>query len=250
MGTFVLFVFAQVIATWKLYLAAWVVLVGLELALPRGRPTLASRLKAGAIWLVSIPLVALPTSAVLFLLPRPLVSLHLPMLAGAAVGLLVGDFFYYWYHRAMHRWFWPIHAVHHSIRDLNAVSAYIHPLDDLIRIGLVTIPSGLLLGGAQPVTVTALGLVTVLHGHLNHAATKVSLGPLRRLLTDNRFHRLHHSFAPEHLDCNFGSSVTIWDQVFGTAVFPRPGEWPETGVPDRPEPEGVGAYLLQPFRSR
>src|SRR5690349_21285379 len=38
----------------------------------------------------------------------------LGFVGGVVTVLLLNDFLTYWRHRAEHRWFWPIHAVHHS----------------------------------------------------------------------------------------------------------------------------------------
>jgi sterol desaturase/sphingolipid hydroxylase (fatty acid hydroxylase superfamily) len=63
---------------------------------------------------------------------------------------------------------------------------------------------------------------------------------------DDRTHRFHHSLEPKH----FGLFITLWDSLFGTAYFPEPGEWPQTGVADFPEPQTVGEFLLAPFTHR
>ena len=52
---------------------------------------------------------------------------------GAVVGVLVYEFFHYWYHRAAHEWNWLWrvgHQMHHSAESLDAFGAnYLHPLD-------------------------------------------------------------------------------------------------------------------------
>jgi sterol desaturase/sphingolipid hydroxylase (fatty acid hydroxylase superfamily) len=72
---------------------------------------------------------------------------------------------------------------------------------------------------------------------------------LRRLIADNRFHRIHHSVDPHHFDKNFGAGTTIWDQLFGTAHFPAADEWPDTGIADHPETRRLSDYLWGPFRT-
>ena len=98
-------------------------------------------------------------------------------------------------------------------------------------------------------TAFAIELLVSLQGYYLHSPVRLHLGPvLRRVIADNRFHRIHHSVQPEHFDKNFGAGTSIWDQLFGTAYFPAKGEWPETGIPGRPEASTLGDYLWGPFR--
>ena len=54
-------------------------------------------------------------------------------IGGAVVGVLVYEFFHYWYHRAAHQWDWlwrAGHQMHHSAESMDAFGAYyLHPLD-------------------------------------------------------------------------------------------------------------------------
>lgn len=244
----------QLVALVTLYALAWWVLLCAEILFPKEKQSVTSRLRAGLIWLVALPLIALMNVAAFSgahaLGLRPLLDVHLGALwwLGWPLSLLIGDFFYYWYHRGMHRFAWPVHAVHHSIRELNAVSAFVHPLDELAHIAFATVPATLLLQ-IDFQTVVALPFLATLQGHFIHSCTRLNLGPLRYVVNDNRFHRLHHSFLPEHHDRNFGSFSTVWDQLFGTAVFPKPNQWPETGVVDRRQATGPLSFLLGPLNS-
>jgi hypothetical protein len=78
----------------------------------------------------------------------------------------------------------------------------------------------------------------------------MNLGPLGRYFMDNRLHRIHHSIEPQHFDKNFGLFTTLWDSLFGTAYFPARDEWPDTGVPDFPEPASMTEFLFSPFTYR
>ena len=81
-----------------------------------------------------------------------------------------------------------------------------------------------------------------------HSPVDVHFGPLRKVLVDNRFHRIHHSIEPRHFGKNFGVTFSIWDRIFGTAYDPEPGEWPEVGLANVEPPRSVRDYLLLPFR--
>ena len=70
----------------------------------------------------------------------------------AALGIaMVGNFFYYWMHRAQHRfgWMWRFHKVHHSITEMSATSSYHHVAEDLFQFAAVTMPMAILLGVAS-----------------------------------------------------------------------------------------------------
>lgn len=161
------------------------------------------------------------------------------------LALLVGDLIYYWYHRFQHRYLWRFHAVHHSIREMNGLANYHHFTEPLMRTLLCGVPTALLIG--DPYAVPVAGALIAFQGYYLHSTTRLNLGPLGRWLMDNRFHRIHHSIRPEHHDKNFAIMTTLWDRLFGTAVFPEAEAWPETGVADFPEPSNVREFLWGPF---
>lgn len=240
----------------------------LELLLPQTRNSLHSYLRAATFLVITIAintvvLKAMEGSAgffdiapIAFLDLRPLTeSDSLPLkIAGwlvAALGIaMVGNFFYYWMHRAQHRvgWLWRFHKVHHSITELSATSSYHHVAEDLFQFAAVTMPMAILLGVASgPVPWLVIVLANT-HSYFIHSSARLNIGPLRYLICDNRFHRLHHSREPEHVGHNFATSTPFWDVLFGTAHFPQRNEWPAVGLSDVPEPRTIADYLLMPFR--
>ncbi len=170
------------------------------------------------------------------------------LLAGLIVSM-VGNVFYYWWHRAQHAFpvLWRFHKVHHSIRELSALTSYHHVTEDVLQYLLVLLPTAMLIGvdsGYVPAIVLA---VLRTHTLYIHSSANINIGPLRYVIGDNRFHRLHHSTEPRHFGKNFATTTPLWDILFGTACFPRKGEWPNTGLGDVAEPERVADYLLMPF---
>jgi|HubBroStandDraft_6_1064221.scaffolds.fasta_scaffold254214_2 sterol desaturase/sphingolipid hydroxylase (fatty acid hydroxylase superfamily) len=234
-------------------------LLPLELALPRrgSSVSLRSRLQAVVFWLVWVPVtvaVMLFAGAVWRALDiRPLLGTLTPgflprplgILVGALAAAFVGDFFYYWCHRAQHRFLWRFHAVHHSVRELSSMSAYHHISEEAIKVLLYALPLGLFTD--DPLGIPVLGVILGVQGHYLHSTTRLNLGPLGRIIQDNRFHRIHHSMRVEHFDKNFGVFTTLWDSVFGTAHFPAPDEWPPTGLADEPEPQSIADFYFRPF---
>jgi sterol desaturase/sphingolipid hydroxylase (fatty acid hydroxylase superfamily) len=161
----------------------------------------------------------------------------------------VSDFLYYWMHRAQHRfgWFWRFHRVHHSIGEMNATNSYHHVAEDLFQFVAVTIPLSFLLGVESGPVPWLVIVVLNTHSYFIHSTTRLNIGPLRYVFTDNRVHRIHHSTEDRHLNKNFSTTTPLWDVLFGTAYFPRRDEWPAVGLIDVAEPKTVRQYLLMPF---
>ena len=240
---------------------ALIVLSGLtaaELMWPRGERAAASRLRGVVIWLIYIPytVVLAKLFAALWALIglQPVFTLRLDfswagvlgMIAAPVAGAMVYDLFFYLYHRAQHRWLWRWHAVHHSIRDLNAVNSYHHIAEPALQSVFIIMPATLLFCDTGS-TIPLMAVLLRVHASWIHSPTQIHLGPLRALICDNRFHRIHHSLEEHHFDRNFGAFTTLWDRLFGTAHFPHRHEWPDTGLSDVPEPASIRAWLALPF---
>ena len=237
-------------------------LTALEVFLPvHGvRPSWRSRGRSALFWLAGAPAGAL--AATIAAIPIQALRIHpvlatwtlpfLPPIAGAVLGgalaAVFGDFFYYWYHRAQHRFLWRFHAVHHSVREMSGMSGYHHFTEIAFQGVIYGIPVALI--APDPFAVPVVGGLMAAWAHYLHSPTQANLGRAWRVVVDNRFHRVHHSLEPRHWDKNFGVVVTIWDRLFGTAVFPAPEEWPETGIPGHGEVATLADYFLMPFRWR
>jgi sterol desaturase/sphingolipid hydroxylase (fatty acid hydroxylase superfamily) len=238
------------------------ILVAWELAMPLKRYPLRARLKGLQFWIVTVT----SASVCLTLFPlawqalglRPFFALKfdqwfawagpLDMTLAAIAALFVGDFFSYWFHRAQHTpLLWRFHAVHHSIEEMHAVSSYGHPADEIFRTLMVVFPMSFVpvTGVVEPILITAFALLLPTY---THSPVKFNFGPLRHVLVDNRFHRIHHSIQPEHFDKNFATYFTIWDRVFGTAVFPKKDEWPDVGLAHAREPANLWEWINLPIR--
>lgn len=221
------------------------ILLALELWLPRGTlPPRASRYRAILFTAVFIPSAA----GLTWLLHEAFGPLHfspalaIPGVAGLVVAAFIGDFFYYWFHRAQHAipWLWRFHAVHHSVEEMGAGAGYHHISEAPLKALLYAAPLSL-------VTVSPnaglLGALLAFHGNYLHSATRINFGWFAWVVADNRTHRIHHSLEPRHFDKNFGALTMLWDKLFGTAFFPKDGEWPQTGLADKREPRTIREYL-------
>ena len=234
-------------------------MTAIELLWPRERQSIGGRLAGVAFWLVYIPLTAVAATGFgalwqaigvrPLLVVRPDLTWSGPaaIIAAPVLGAIIYDFFFYWFHRAQHRWFWRFHAVHHSIRELNAVNSYHHISEPVFQAIGIALPASLFACDTGT-TVPLMAVLLHLHASYIHSPTRLHFGPLRALICDNRFHRLHHSLEERHFDRNFGAFTTLWDQLFGTACFPETGEWPATGIAGVDQPASIAAWVLLPRR--
>jgi len=144
------------------------------------------------------------------------------MAAWLGLYLLV-EFVYYWHHRLTHRvrWFWATHSVHHSSNELMLASAV--RLGWTGRLGgAIAFFSVLAWLGFAPQAVSGVVAAGLFWQFWIHADWLPSLGPLEWVLNTPVHHRVHHASNPEYLDCNYGSSLIVFDRLFGTFVALRP----------------------------
>lgn len=160
--------------------------------------------------------------------------------------IVIADFLAYWRHRAEHSWFWPIHAVHHSPTELHAANDIGHPTQVWFTMLFVALPMSLVQIDGPTTPVAVAFVVTVLSYYI-HSPIDVHFGLLRKVLVDNRFHRIHHSLEQRHFDKNFGICFSIWDRWFGTAYDPATDEWPKVGLAEVPAPATLVDFLAMPL---
>ncbi len=171
-------------------------------------------------------------------------------LAAFIAYLLVLDLADYGIHRGQHRfgWWWALHAVHHSQRQMTMWSdTRNHLLDDLLRDGLLALLAQLI--GVPPGQFIAVVVCGQLLESLSHANLRVGFGAVgERLLVSPRFHRLHHSIGLGHESQgpgslgghNFAVLFPVWDLIFGTANFEH--RYDPTGIRDQLPGEGGRDY--------
>ena len=161
--------------------------------------------------------------------------------------LLLFDLVDYAYHRLQHGvgWWWQLHAVHHSQRQMTLWSDNRnHLLDDLLRDSVFVLLA--LVVGVAPGQFVALVAVTQLVESLSHANVRLHFGPLRGWLVSPQFHRLHHAIGQGHEAAgqgnpgghNFAVLFPVWDRLFGTARFDAPVQ--ATGIRDQLEGRDYG----------
>jgi len=164
--------------------------------------------------------------------------------------LLLFDFVGYWLHRCQHglNWWWALHSLHHSQRQMTMWSDNRnHLLDDVLIDAAFVLLARLV--GVGPGQFVALLAISQLMESLQHANVRLWFGGLfERVVVSPRFHRRHHSIGMGHESSgrgtlgghNFGVLFPFWDMMFGTANFEL--RWDPTGVRDQLAEEGARDY--------
>ncbi len=149
---------------------------------------------------------------------------------------LIYDFVYYWMHRTQHAmpWWWALHSMHHSQRQLSCWTNDRGSYVDGFLQSMVLATVGLFIG-VEPDQFALLMFIGELAQNFSHTNVRFGFGRLfEKVFVDPKFHRLHHMIVdpdrPRLHDCNYGQVFSVWDVVFGTALY---GEPPRvTGVGD------------------
>jgi sterol desaturase/sphingolipid hydroxylase (fatty acid hydroxylase superfamily) len=157
-----------------------------------------------------------------FAFAHRLATIRMESAAAWGVLYLLVEFAYYWHHRLTHRvrWFWASHSVHHSSNELMLASAV--RLGWTGRLGgAIAFFTPLVWLGFPPQAVFGLVAAGLFWQFWLHADWMPRLGPLEWVLNTPTHHRVHHASNPEYLDCNYGSSLIVFDRLFGTFVALR-----------------------------
>ncbi|UII28018.1 sterol desaturase family protein [Fulvivirga maritima] len=138
------------------------------------------------------------------------------------------DFWRYWAHRVGHenRFWWATHVTHHNSEKYNWSVAFRLSWTQHIKV-IFFIPVALT--GFHPVVFFICHQIEVLYQFWIHTEYIHKLPrPIEYIFTTPSHHRVHHSSDPKYLDKNYGSTLIIWDRIFGT--FQPEEERPKYGL--------------------
>lgn len=156
-------------------------------------------------------------------------------LASFVIYLLILDFAECWRHRLSHTfgWWWALHGIHHSQRQMSFwTDSRNHLLDDLIA-GVWFAGLSLLIG-VPPGHFIGLLVTLRLVENLSHTNTRLGFGRLGDyLIVGPRYHRWHHALDLPSGEryrhgCNFAILFPFWDAIFGTLHLEK--QLPPTGI--------------------
>lgn len=126
------------------------------------------------------------------------------------------DFFRYWAHRIAHeqRFLWTTHVVHHSSTKYNlSVSFRLSWIQNIKIVFFLPV----IMMGFHPVVFFITHQIEVLYQFWIHTEYIKKLPkPVEYIFTTPSHHRVHHGINEEYIDKNYGSTLIIWDRIFGT----------------------------------
>jgi len=138
------------------------------------------------------------------------------------------DFARYWAHRISHeqRFWWATHVTHHNSRKYNfSVSfrtGWTQPIKFIFFIPVIMI-------GFHPFVFFICHQLAVLYQFWIHTEMIKKLpAPIEFIFVTPSHHRVHHASDAHYLDKNYGSTLIIWDRMFGT--FTPEKERPTYGI--------------------
>jgi sterol desaturase/sphingolipid hydroxylase (fatty acid hydroxylase superfamily) len=183
-------------------------------------------------------------------------KLPLPSWIVFCLGLVVLDLTLYCTHRIFHAVpaLWPYHSVHHADEDVSSMSALLHhPLETVLSYLLFTFVA--VVTGIPIIVLFAHAAIAAVHSAFSHANIRLPYWLdriLRRVIVTPDIHRTHHSIDMREGNSNFGGTLSIWDQLFGTYVAHPKVPEPELimGLPEsiKPKTFTTRALLELPFR--
>ena len=122
-------------------------------------------------------------------------------------------FSFYWIHRFLH---WPplyklAHSLHHRNTNVGPWSGCsMHPVEHLLWLGSVAIHWIIASHPIHVIYYQQIQIITAITSHTGFEG--LSIKGKNRFAMGEFFHQLHHRYH----ECNYGSSETHWDQMFGT----------------------------------
>ncbi len=138
------------------------------------------------------------------------------------------DFFRYWSHRIAHeqRFWWSTHVVHHSSEHYNfSVSFRLSWTQNLKLVFFLPV----ILMVFHPLVFLIVHQLEVLYQFWLHTELIKKLPkPIEYVFTTPSHHRVHHSTNEKYIDKNYGSTLILWDRLFGT--FQEEEEKPVYGI--------------------
>lgn len=182
--------------------------------------------------------------------------LPLPPGVVAALGVVLFDYAYYWWHIATHRvpLLWRFHNVHHTDLDMDVSTATRFHFCEL----LLSVPfrvAVVLATGIAPVALITFEICFEAATQFHHSNWRLPVG-VERLLTSvvvtPSMHGVHHSVVRDETDSNWGTIFAWWDRLHRSLRLDVPQDAITIGVPAyRDERELTpGRLFLLPFQSQ
>lgn len=159
----------------------------------------------------------------------------------------IAELFNWVLHYAKHnsQFLWRIHCQHHR-DDKYTVWLTTHTYAPEVLVSGLVMGSVLAMCGFGKLALDSYLLFYSLVNLYQHSAHPYSLGFLDRIIINPAYHRHHHGGD----QVNFGSTLSVWDWVFGTVAWPKDRHVAINPPPveQSPEPFGFVEEMLYPLR--
>lgn len=168
-------------------------------------------------------------------------------------GILLLDFWTYWWHRFNHSlpFLWRFHKVHHSDPQMDVTTANRFHLGEILLSSILRLPVFLVIG----VTLDELVIYEILlftNTQVHHAnigfPEKVDR-LLRIFFTSPAMHKVHHSRVSSETNSNYTSLLSIWDRIFRSFHLHDQPQTIQYGLDssNKEEQLTIKGLLLMPF---
>lgn len=254
--------FSLIISTYVPVLTTAALVTALESAIPHRdewRPQ-SGEVRTDLTFMVVVQLAFPPLMGFLFTyaLIKPATMLNLPIgriwphawpvWLQVVLMILAVDFLRYWLHRASHEndTLWRLHSVHHSVEQLYWLNtARFHPLEKALQMSADSLP--FLLMGVDASVLALYYVAYATNGFFQHSNIRLHYGPLNYIIGSAETHRWHHSRLPRESNANYGSTVLVWDLLFGTWYLPKGRDVDQLGLQDPAYPKSFLNLMRAPF---
>lgn len=182
--------------------------------------------------------------------------LSLPWPIEIALGIVLLDLTFYWWHRANHQYslLWRFHLAHHIDPDVDVSSAFRFHFGEIV-FSVAFRAAQIITLGVPAFTFLAYEAIfqtgTMFH-HSNVRLPERMDRALRFVFVTPRMHGIHHSQKQAETCSNFSVVFSVWDRLHRTFRSEPAARAIVIGVPayDRPGDNGIGAVLAVPFRKQ
>jgi sterol desaturase/sphingolipid hydroxylase (fatty acid hydroxylase superfamily) len=177
----------------------------------------------------------------------------LPAWAEVALGFLLLDLSFYYWHVANHKLplLWRFHNVHHADPELDVSTGFRFHFGEVLLSTVFRVLQVTLLG-VSLAAFAAYELVFQANTLFHHSNTRLPIRLerlLNRVLVTPRMHGIHHSQVRSETDSNYGVVFSWWDRLHRTIGLNVPQSRLEIGVPGYAGAEAtrLDRLLVMPF---
>ncbi len=161
--------------------------------------------------------------------------LPMPKWGRFAMGFVLMDLTFYYWHRANHRIrvLWRFHNVHHIDPDLDVSTSFRFHLGEIAYSSVFRVFQVLLIG-ADPLTYAVYETVFSAETMFHHSNVRLPLKLerwLNKVIVTPRMHGIHHSAVGAETNSNYGVIFPWWDRLSRTLVLNVPQFSIRIGVP-------------------